>query len=295
MRARLALIPFLFLFTACGDPADPPLPTVIDDLGREVVVEGEPQRIVSLAPGTTEMLFAAGLGERLVGVTDADNYPEAVYELERIQALPLNHESIVALQPDLVFASDQINDPRDAEALAAVGIPTYFVSVQSLPDLSRGIRALGARFGTPAAATAYADSLERVLAELDDRRAEFADTLTTIFLIGDQTLFSFGPESYVHDMIAIAGGRSLTAAMDTEAPILSEEFVVASAPQVILTAFDPDPTRLLRLHPSWSTVPAIRTGRVHMIDPDVVLRAGPRIVAGTRAMSEAIQRGSNPR
>ncbi|NNE69044.1 MAG: ABC transporter substrate-binding protein [Rhodothermales bacterium] len=295
MPRLTAVLTAVLLLAACGESEPTQQPSVVDDLGRQVVAGGTPQRLVSLAPGTTEMLFAAGLGDRLVGVTDADDYPEAVSGIARIQALPLNHEAVVALQPDLVFASDQINDPRDAEALSAVGIPTYFVSVQSIPDLPRGIRALGARFGSADAANAYADSLERTLAELDTRREEFGDTLSTIFLIGDETLFSFGPESYVHDMIAIAGGRSLTADLDTEAPILSEEFVLAAAPDVILTAFDPDPARLLALHPAWSTVPAIRNGRVHMIPADEVLRAGPRIVAGTRSMSEAIQRRSRSR
>ncbi len=272
-----------------------PARTILDDLGRLVMVEEAPQRLISLSPGTTEMLFAAGLGERIVGVTDADNYPPQVLELVRIQALPLNHESVVALSPDLVVASDQVNDPRDADALAAVGIPTYFVSVQSLPDLSRGIRALGHRFGTPDAADVYADSLERTVAELDARRLEFGDTLSTLFLIGDETLFAFGPESYVHDMIAIAGGRSLTENMDTEAPILSEEFVLAAQPEVILTAFESDAARLVELHPSWRGIPAIRNGRVHQIPADEVLRPGPRLVAGTRAMGEAIQQRSRQR
>ncbi|MFT4604940.1 MAG: iron complex transport system substrate-binding protein, partial [Rhodothermales bacterium] len=268
---------------------------VLDDLGRSVAIGEAPQRLISLSPGTTEMLFAAGLGSRVVGVTDADNYPPAVSEIVSIQALPLNHESVVALRPDLVVASDQVNDPRDAHALAAVGIPTYFVSVQSLPDLSRGIRALGHRFGTPDAANAYADSLEHTLAELDARRLEFGDTLSTLFLIGDETLFAFGPESYVHDMIAIAGGRSLTEDMDTDAPILSEEFVLVAQPEVILTAFESDAGRLLELHPSWRTIPAIVNGRVHQIPADEVLRPGPRLVAGTRAMSEAIQQGTGRR
>lgn len=289
MKMRSLLIPLLLLAAGCTTETPQPTRAVLDDLGRSVPVMESPQRLISLSPGTTEMLFAAGLGDRIVGVTDADNYPPAVQEIEKIQALPLNHESVVALSPDLVIASDQVNDPRDADALAAVGIQTYFVSVQSLPDLSRGIRALGHRFGTPDAADAYADSLEHTLAELDARRLEFGDTLSTLFLIGDETLFAFGPESYVHDMISIAGGESVTQDMDTEAPILSEEFVLAAQPEVILTAFESDAARLVQLHPSWRSIPAIRNGRVHQIPADEVLRPGPRLVSGTRSMSEAIQ------
>ncbi|MFT5143476.1 MAG: iron complex transport system substrate-binding protein [Rhodothermales bacterium] len=234
------------------------------------------------------MAFAAGLGERLVAVTDADDFPPQIEGLTRIAALPLNHEAVVALRPDLILASDQVNSKRDADALAELGIPTFFVSVQSLPDVSRGIRSLGALFGG-LTAPAYADSLERLLASLDETRSLAPDTFSVIFLIGDETLFSFGPESYVHDMILVAGGRSLTETMDTDAPILSEEFVLQAGPDVLFTAFEVDIERLVTLHPSWSLIPAVSSGRVFQIPPDLVLRAGPRLIAGTQAMSDAMK------
>lgn len=265
---------------------------ITDDLGRSIPQIDRAERVVSLAPGATELAFAAGMGSQLVAVTTADNYPPAVQGLERISALPLNHEAIVALEPDLILASDQINDPREAEALAEVGIPTYFVSVGSLPDVSRVVRALGVLFGDEVAAGQYADSLEATLQALDTSRRGDADRPSVIFLIGDDTLFSFGPESYVHDMILVAGGRSLTAEMSTEAPVLSEEFVLAAQPEVLLTAFDPDPARLVELHPGWEAIPAIRDGRVFRIEPDLVLRDGPRLIAGTLAMRRALTAGS---
>jgi iron complex transport system substrate-binding protein len=273
--------------TGCSEPPVPPY-TVLDDLGRRVAVPERPARIISLAPGTTEMAFAAGLGDRLVAVTDADDFPSQIEGLTRIAALPLNHEAVVALRPDLILASDQVNSKRDAEALEELGIPTFFVSIQSLPDVSRAIRSLGALFGG-VSAPAYADSLEHLLASMDDRRALALDTFSVVFLIGDETLFSFGPESYVHDMIMVAGGRSLTETMDTDAPILSEEFVLAAAPDILFTAFDPDIERLVSLHPSWSLLPAVSSRRVYQIPPDLVLRAGPRIIAGTQAMFDAMK------
>ena len=286
-------LPFLLLLAAlvaCSEPPEPePAATVTDDTGRTIPYVEQPVRVISLAPSVTELAFAAGLGDRLVAVTTADNYPPEVADIARISALPLNHEEVVALRPDLVLASDQVNDPRDAEALAEVGIPTYYVSVQTLPGVSRAVRAMGTLFGDSTAAAVYADSLEAGLRALDRGRTESPERPGVIFLIGDETLYSFGPESYVHSMIETAGGRSLTARMDTEAPILSEEFVLSAAPDVILTAFEGDAAHLARLHPSWASVPAIAGGRVHRIDADLVLRPGPRLIAGTHAIQEALK------
>ncbi len=281
----------VFLATGCS-PADSPNPTgraIVDDIGREIVIPDRVLRIVSIAPSATELIFAAGAGALLVGVTDVDNFPPEIERLPRIQALPLNHESVVALRPDLVFASDQVNDPRDAAALAELGIPTYFVSIQSLPDVSRSIRTLGFLLHTKEPSAAYADSLERQLAFLDTERPSEGHVPSVIFLIGDDTLFSFGPESYVHDMIAVAGGRSLTESMETKAPILSEEFVLDAAPEVLFTSFEPDVQTLLDKHPSWASVPALRSGRVFHIPADHVLRPGPRLIAGTWEMSRALR------
>jgi iron complex transport system substrate-binding protein len=283
----ICLALFLLAGQGCSKP-EPPGRSLSDDTGRTIRIPDRIDRIVSIAPSATEILFAAGAGSLVVGVTDVDDYPPEIADRDRIQALPLNHESVVALRPDLVVASDQVNDPRDAVALAEMGIPTYFISIQSLPDVSRSVRAMGWLLDTQTSASAFADSLEQQLSALDARRGDNPDPPTVIFLIGDDTLFSFGPESYVHDMIQVAGGVSLTETMDTEAPILSEEFVLDAAPEVLLVAFDSGAQGLLSKHPNWASLPAIADGRVFWIPPDLVLRPGPRLIAGTWAMSDAL-------
>ena len=114
-----------------------------------------------------------------------------------------------------------------------------------------------------------------------------ADSPFELFLIGDDTLYAFGDESYVHDLIALAGGRSATEAIGTNAPILSDEFVLTTKPDVIFGAFgeDYDPARLLALHPTWDIVPAVVNGRVYSLDPSLILRPGPRLVEGAQQMA----------
>jgi iron complex transport system substrate-binding protein len=289
-RGGLALLLALWLPGCHRAPADVPAKTFTDDLGRTLSLESPLRRVVSMAPSLTEVVFAAGAGDRLVGVTTVDNYPPAVDTLPRFDAFNLNFEAVAALNPDLVLATDQVNNPQHAETLAGLGIPTVFLSFRSLEDVMRGMRTVGRLLGTASQAEAAAVALEQSRLALQAHTDTVSTRPLVLFLIGDETLYSFGPESYIHALIALAGGRSATAALTTEAPILSEEFVLNARPDVIVggwgTAYDP--ARLLALHPAWANVPALRDGRVYSLDPDLVLRPGPRLLEAARQMARLL-------
>ncbi len=258
-----------------------------DDLGRTVELRQPVARVATVAPSLTEIVFTAGAGRKLVGVTTADDYPPAVDTLPRFSALPMNFEAVAALRPDVVLGLTQINNPRDAETFAALGIPMVFFSFRRLGDVMRVLRTTGDLLGAAARARAAADSLQRLVDDLRARSEAIEERPRVLFLIGDGTLFAFGPESYIHELIFLAGGQSITEDLTTEAPILSDEFVLTSAPDVIVGAFgeDYDPARLLALHPTWTVVPAIRDGRVFSFAPDLFLRPGPRLVEGARRLA----------
>ncbi len=264
--------------------------TVTDDLGRHVHVAEQPQRVVTLAPNLTEIVYAAGAGTRLVGVTTADDYPPAVDTLARFGMLPTNFEAIAALAPDLALATDQVNPPHEADTFEALGIPLYFFSFEGLDDIWQSIRTAGALLGTEAAAEAAADSLERAMRRLSARTAQAEERPHVLLLAGDETLYAFGAGSYVHALIDAAGGESITAAIDTPAPVLTDEYVLVQQPDVIVGAFGAgyDPQRLLELHPTWDVVPAVRNGRVYSIDADLVNRPGPRVVEGARQIARLL-------
>lgn len=280
----------LLLFGCRREPPAPEVTSFTDDLGRTLLLTTPVRRVVSMAPSLTEVVFAAGAGDRLAGVTTVDNFPPAVDTLPRFDAFNLDYEALAALNPDLALATDQVNNPQQAETLAGLGIPTVFLSFRSLDDVMRGIRTVGQLLGTTPRAEATADSLERAIASL----RTCTDTVSTrplvLFLIGEEALYSFGPESYIHTLIALAGGRSATADLTTEAPVLSEEFVLARRPEVIIGGWGVsyDPARLLALHPAWANVPALRDGRVFSLDPDLVLRPGPRLVEAARQMARRL-------
>ena len=264
--------------------------TVTDALSRTVPLDRPVNRVVTLAPNLTEIVFAAGAGDKLVGVTTADDYPPAVDSLARFSALPIDFEAIAALNPDLVLATDQVNSARDADTFDELGMPLYFFSFTTVDDILSAIRTTGELLGSPEAAGAASDSLDAALDALRTRTQSVADRPRVLFLIGDDTLYAFGQNSYVHTLIEIAGGQSITDSMATKAPTLSEEFVLTQKPDVIIGAFgsDYDPDRLLELHPTWDIVPAIQNDRVYSLNPDIVVRPGPRIVKGARRMARML-------
>ena len=264
-----------------------------DDLGRSLTLDLPAERVLTLAPNLTEIVFAAGAGDKLVGANTADDHPPAVDTLPRFSVLPVDFEAITALQPDLLLATDQTNNPRDAETFAELGIPTVFFSFSSLDDIFRVIREVGTLTGTRTQADAAADSLEAALQKVKQRTADVADRPLVLFLIGDETLYAFGSSSYVQDVIHIAGGRSATADLHQRAPVLNEEFVLTTKPDVIVGAFGSsyDTDQLLQLHPTWKTVPAVRNGQIYSLNQDLILRPGPRVVEATRRIAAFLHPG----
>ena len=277
---RLFVLAFLCL-VGCNRDSETSL-TVQDDLGRTVALNPSPARIVSLAPNVTELIFAAGGGSKLVGVTTADDYPPEVKTITRFSALPVDFEAIVALNPDLVVASDQVNSPKDAATLADLAIPVFFVSIQHLDDVMRVIRLLGTLAGTEHTASLMADSLTQSIEELRLLTQEIPDRPSTLFLVSDVTLYSFGKGSYMHEVIQLSGGTSVTTDMTTRAPVLTDEFVLARQPDIIVGPFGHEyaPMDLLTHHPAWDALNAVIAGRVYSVEGSYFLRPGPRLIDG---------------
>ena len=288
---QVYLLCLLFIGCSSNFPGER---TVEDDFGRTVVLPPTIERITTLAPSVTELAFAAGAGSKIVGVTTFDDYPPAVDSLPKYGMLPTDFEAIVALDPELVLASEQVNSQKEADIFSSMGIPVYFVAVNTLPDVPRAIRALGDLLGTSEAATRRAIELEDSLAQLAVLTAGLSERPRTLFLIDDVTLYAFGQGSYIHDMIDLAGGHSITQSMTTRAPVLTDEFVLDSGPEVIVGSFGPlyDVTKLVSHHPTWDIVPAIVSDQVYGLHPDFYLRPGPRLVSGAWALAKILHPGA---
>lgn len=287
---RLLVIAALFVLAGCGGEEPTSSPTQFtDDLGRTVELERPVERVVSLAPNLTELAFAARGGSTLVAVTSSDNYPPAVDTLDHVGALPVDFEALTAYEPDLVLATDQVNPPGDTDTFDSLALPVYFFSFSSLEDVFDAIETMGTLLGTEPAAQDSAQTLRR---RADALRAQTSDLSPSerprvLVLIGDETLYSFGQDSYIHTLVEMAGGRSVTDSLDAQAPTLTDEYVLTQKPDVIVGAWgsDYDPDRLLELHPTWDIVPALQNDRVYSLPADLLLRPGPRLVDGAWQMA----------
>ncbi len=264
--------------------------TVEDDIGRTVHLSAEIDRIAPLAPSITELLFASGAGSRVVGVSTVDDFPPTVDSLPKYSLIPMDFEAIVALDLDLVVASEQVNSPKDADTFEKLGIPVYFVAVNTLEDVTRAIRDLGELFFTSEFANHRATELEDSLVQLSALTADLQKKPDVLFLIEYTTLHAFGQGSYIHDMIDLAGGSSITSTLSTRFPILTDEFVLTSMPEVIAGSFGEEfeNSQLLSSHPTWDIVPAIQSNRVYGFDSAYFLRPGPRLVKGVWELARVL-------
>lgn len=295
IRLTIGLSVILSLLIAisvgCGEPSPPP--TIVDDMGREVIVDEIPQRIVSFGPSITEILFALGLGEKVVGVSDFSDYPEEAQSKPSVgSAYAPSIESLVALEPDLVFTLEHRELNSQLEAL---GITFIIIDPKDIDGILKDIELVGMVTGTEDEAEELVESMEDTIDNVLTL-AEGAPKVSVFFIIDatDLTLpWTAGPGSFIDALITMAGGENIA----TEAPgdwvQLSIEDVVGSDPDLIIiqTMTGGVPTvsiETLEEHPIWGEMRAVSQGNVFLIDGDLVSRSGPRIVQGLEEIAEII-------
>lgn len=275
------------------NPVPPPpetLATVTDGLGRTVVINRAPQRVVSIAPGATHIVRAAGSLERLVAVTTADYKADDLTHLPRVSALPLDLEAIVALNPDLVLASDQVNDPSHARMFESLDIPIMYLGSDTWEDIRESILMTGTILGSAEYARATTDSLQTQRDQLVSLTDSIEEAPTAIFLVSPMRSYSFGRGSYVLDLMRWAGLDPLTEIFDTPAPVLDDEWVLLNNPDVIVGTFSGSDVidELLSNHPTWQSLDAIRSGRIVDVPASLILTPGPNNIRAAWHMARAV-------
>ena len=254
--------------------------TVTDQTGRTVTLAAPPRRIVSLVPGVTEMLFAIGAEERLVGVTDFCDFPAAARRKRSVGGmLAPSLETLVALQPDLVVATDSGNSDETRVQLERLRLPVYLVSPKSVADVFRTMEQLGALTGQSARAAEVVAGLERRVRAVVQRVAA-RPRPRVLYVVWPEPLIVPGRGAAVTELIELAGGASVTATAAEGYPRWSVEAAVAGAPELILLARHGSGTGQVS-RDKWERfagLPAIRAGRIHNVDGDLFHRFGPRVV-----------------
>ncbi|MDR5792328.1 cobalamin-binding protein [Caballeronia sp. LZ008] len=259
--------------------------TVVDDSGASVTLAKPAERVVSLAPHVTELLFAAGGGARVVGAVTYSDYPKEAQAIARVgdnKALDL--ERIVALHPDLIVVWRHGNAARQMDRLQALGVPIYFSEPKHLDDIAASIGKLGALLGTQNEARAASDAFTREIARLRARYAE-RPRVSVFYEVWDDPLMTLNRDNVFDEVIGLCGGANVFAAEKPRVPTISTEAVLAANPEAIVTATPgatkPDrPLPALERWRRWTSMTAVARGNLFGIDGDLINRPTPRLALG---------------
>jgi len=266
--------------------------TYTDDMGRTVAIDQVPQRIVSHVPPITETLFALGLGEKVVGVSDYCDYPEEAKSKPSVgNYFNPSIENIVALDPDLVLTDGHSENIKQLDSL---GIPYIVIDPKDIDSIFKDIELLGEITGTKKKAEELIkdmqDSINQVIALM-----EGVPKVRVFYIIDatDLTLpWTAGPGSFADSLITMAGGENIAAQAQGAWVQFSLEQIIDSDPEIIIlpgkhgTAFTSP--EVLEGHPAWREITAVKQDRIYIIDGDLVDGYGPRIVQGLEEMAKII-------
>jgi len=263
--------------------------SIVDDYGRTVELHGIPQRIVSVAPSPTEIMFAVGAGSQVVGVDNYSDYPAEARSLPQIGSYTLNVEVIMSLKPDLIVSSDLV--PRaQLDQLAAQGIPYFIFATRTMEDVFKDLRLAGSLTGHSLEAEALIAGLQaRVNAVTNKTLADGVEKVRTY--VEYYPLWTYGPGSFGNDLIRLAGGSNIAANASNEYPELTPEFIIAQNPQVVIYTVGPMTTTTssdFAARSGWSNIYAVSHNKIYSIDDNLVSRYGPRVVDGLEQLAEII-------
>lgn len=295
-RSRYLLIAFLLtVFLGSGGcyrsipvVRDVKTRTFTDDLGRVVQVPEKVESVVSLAPNLTEIIFAVGSGEQLVGVTTFCNYPPEAKSIRKVSDTQKpNIESIIALKPQVVFVSTASQLEAFTKILDEQNIRVFVTAPATLEGIYNSIEKIGQILG-------HAEQAGDLVHKLKTRAAEARGPVTygsrpRVFVqIDKDALYTVGRESYITDLISRAGGVSATAELATAYPKISRETALAMNPDIIVIS-ESEGNR--EPNEAFRNSPAVRNGRVYWINADLLSRPGPRVIDALEQMASKFRDG----
>jgi iron complex transport system substrate-binding protein len=266
----------------------------MDEVGRKVTFSGPPKRIVSLAPNITEILFALGMDEAIVGVTLNCNYPEKAKEKVPVGSyIRVDFERILSLNPDLVIATGAGNTRDMVNRLERLGILTYVIFPKKFDEVLQSIHHLGQLLHREEKASS-------IIQEMKERKQKVIEKTKSlprprVFLqIGESPMVTVGKGSFADDLIRLAGGENIAGGERQMYPHFGREEVLRRSPEVIIiSTMNPkgDYDRMISEWNRWKTIPAVKQGRIHLIHSDLIDRPSPRMIEGLEEMARLIHRG----
>ena len=268
--------------------------TVRDDDGNVITLAKPAQRIVAMSPHVTELLFAAGGGERIVGAVTYSDYPEAAKKIPRIGTnRQIDMERVIAMKPDLIVAWMHGSSERQIDTLRQLGIPIFHSEPLKLDGIADNVQRLGQLLGTENVAQPAATQIRAQFAALTKQYAS-RPPVRMFYQVWDKPLYTLSGGSIVTDAMRVCGGVNIFADLKVTAPVVSIEGVLQADPEAIFGTAEKDYGGVT-LWKQYTTMKAVRNGNLFTLDGELLNRAGPRMVDGTRAMCEMLEQARQRR
>jgi iron complex transport system substrate-binding protein len=292
MKTRLLII-ILLLSIAVIFTLYPPVHArmVTDQLGRKISLSDNPRRVVALAPSITEIIYALGQQHRLKGVTLFSDYPDAAKKLPVVGSyVHLDLEKIVALRPDLCIAIKDGNPKEVIDRLDSLKIPVYAVDPKNLESVMETLQEIAQLLNAEGKAKVLIESMTSRIDRVTSRIATIDHKPRVFFQIGISPIVSVGSDTFIHEIIVLAGGKNLAAGR-IPYPRFSQEQVLGLSPEVLVLtsmartgAFEKAKAKWER----WPQLDAVRSGRIHLVDSNLFDRPSPRLVEALEVMARLI-------
>lgn len=310
--SALIVLCFILVLTACAgeeqvnqqeEPADnqtneiSAFPVILNDAAnQEVTIDSEPSQIISLIPSNTEIAYALGLGEKIVGVSDWANYPEEVQEVEKIGGMEFNVEKVISLQPDLVLAhaSSMVSTESALQQLRDAGLTVLVVNdATSFDETYQSILMIADATGTTEKAEVIIDEMKIKLQSIKEKAALIDDEerlKVWVEVSPSPEIYTAASGTFIDEMLQVIGAEN-AAAEQSGWVSYTEEDAILLAPDVIITTYGyyvENPKDEVLSRPAWKDVPAVQNERVYDVHSDKVTRPGPRLIEGVEDLAKSI-------
>lgn len=269
--------------------------TITDDANREITIEKAPESIVSIQTSNTEIAFALGLGDKIIGVSDYCNYPAETANIQKVGGQDINAELVLSLMPDMALVTDYHYNthPKVLQQFEDAGIKVIVVgSASSFDDVYEKIKMIGTATGT-------SDKAEEIITDMKDRHQAIKDKAIAsvkekkrvwVEVSPAPDIFTTGKNTFMHEMLESI--QATNVAEDQEGWVkLNEEEIVKLNPDAIITTYGyyiDNPSEQVLAREGWAEVPAVKNGEVFDVDNDTVTRPGPRLIEGVETLAELI-------
>lgn len=268
--------------------------TITDALDKDVTLEEDPEKIVSLIPSNAEILFALGAGSEVVGVSDFANYPEETADIEKIGGMEFNVEKIISLDPDLVLAhgSSAHNSEAGLQQLRDAGIAVLVVNdAKSFDEVYTSMEMIGQATGETEAAEELIADMKSKIEEIKSKAESIEETKSVFVEVSPAPeIYSPGKNTFMDDMLSLINATNVTHDQEGWNQI-DQEAIIQANPDVIITTYGyytEKPVEQVLSRDGWKDVTAVKEERVVDVHSDLVTRSGPRLVEGVEEIAKAV-------